>query len=43
VLAVEHPDILDDDILDKGLFALVLTKRSNGLSMSSWTLLVPIK
>jgi hypothetical protein len=35
VLAVEHPDVFDDDVLDEGHFTLVLTERANGLTVSA--------
>lgn len=35
VLAVEHPDVLDDDILDEGHLALVLAKRTDRLTVGA--------
>lgn len=35
MLAVEHPDVLDDDVLDEALLAGVLAQGSHGLAVST--------
>ena len=35
VLTVEHPEVLDDDVLDVRELALILSERTNGLTVST--------
>jgi hypothetical protein len=35
MLAVQHPEVLNDNVLDERHLALVLAKRSNGLTVST--------
>lgn len=35
MLAVEHPEVLNDNVLDERHLALVLAKRANGLTVST--------
>lgn len=35
VLAVEHPEVLNNDVLDKGHLSLVLAERANGLTVGT--------